>query len=168
MEQTAAFEDDRLRQALTLSLNGDAEAFADLVREHQGMVFSIAYHYLQDRSLAEDLAQEVFLELFQSIDRIQSPTHLTYWLRRVTANRCIDQGRKKHRRREMALEEAPEPVTASAHADPMLLDRLQQSLATLPEKQRLVVIMRFQEGLGPAEIAEVLEMPANTDRKSVV
>ncbi len=95
MEQTAAFEDDRLKQALTLSLNGDAEAFADLVREHQGMVFSIAYHFLQDRSLAEDLAQEVFLELFQSIDRIQSPAHLTYWLRKVTSNRCIDQGRKE-------------------------------------------------------------------------
>ena len=167
MEQTAAFEDDRLKQALTLSLNGDAEAFADLVREHQGMVFSIAYHFLQDRSLAEDLAQEVFLELFQSIDRIQSPAHLTYWLRKVTSNRCIDQGRKKHRRREMALEEAPEPATASAHADPMLLERLQQSLATLPEKQRLVVIMRFQEGLGPAEIAEVLEMPVNTVKSTL-
>lgn len=166
MEQTAAFEDDRLKQALTLSLNGDTEAFADLVREHQGMVFSIAYHFLQPL-LAEDLAQEVFLELFQSIDRIQSPAHLTYWLRKVTSNRCIDQGRKKHRRREMALEEAPEPATASAHADPMLLDRLQQSLATLPEKQRLVVIMRFQEGLGPAEIAEVLEMPVNTVKSTL-
>jgi RNA polymerase sigma-70 factor (ECF subfamily) len=67
----------------------------------------------------------------------------------------------------MALEEAQEPVTASAHADPMLLDRLQQSLATLPEKQRLVVIMRFQEGLGPAEIAEVLEMPVNTVKSTL-
>jgi RNA polymerase sigma-70 factor (ECF subfamily) len=168
LEQTVAFEDDRLKQALTLSLNGDTEAFADLVREHQGMVFSIAYHFLQDRSLAEDLAQEVFLELFQSIDRIQSPAHLTYWLRKVTSNRCIDQGRKKNRRREMALEEAPQPLTSSsAQADPMLLDRLQQSLATLPEKQRLVVIMRFQEGLGPAEIAEVLEMPVNTVKSTL-
>src|SRR5258708_22648876 len=114
------------------------------------MVFSIAYHFLQDRSLAEDLAQEVFLELFQSIDRIQSPAHLTYWLRKVTSNRCIDQGRKKHRRREMALEEAPEPATASENADPMLLERLQQSLATLPAEQRLVGIIRVQEGLGPA------------------
>ena len=167
MEQTAAFEDDRLRQALTLSLSGDAEAFADLVREHQGMVFSIAYHFLQDRSLAEDLAQEVFLELFQNIDRIQSPEHLTYWLRKVTSNRCIDHGRKKNRRREMALEEAQEPMTSSGHSDPMLLERLQQSLAVLPEKQRLVVIMRFQEGLGPAEIAEVLEMPVNTVKSTL-
>ena len=67
----------------------------------------------------------------------------------------------------MALEEAPEPVTASAHTDPMLLDKLQQSLATLPEKQRLVVVMRFQEGLGPAEIAEVLEMPVNTVKSTL-
>ena len=101
MEQTAAFEDDRLKLALARSVTGDAQAFAELVREHQGMVFSIAYHFLQDRSLAEDLAQEVFLELYQSLDRIQSPAHLVYWLRRVTANRCIDHGRKKHRRREL-------------------------------------------------------------------
>jgi RNA polymerase sigma-70 factor, ECF subfamily len=167
LEQTAAFEDDRLKQALTLSLTGDAQAFADLVRVHQGMVFSIAYHFLQDSFLAEDLAQEVFLELFQSIDRIQSPAHLTYWLRKVTANRCIDQGRKKHRRREMALEEAPEPIASSPVTDPMLLERLRQSVATLPEKQRMVVIMRFQEGLGPAEIAEVLEMPVNTVKSTL-
>ena len=167
MEQTAAFEDDRLKLALARSVTGDSQAFAELVREHQGMVFSIAYHFLQDRSLAEDLAQEVFLELFQTLDRIQSPAHLVYWLRRVTANRCIDQGRKKNRRRETALEEAPEPAASASAADPMLLERLQQSLATLPEKQRLVVIMRFQEGLGPAEIAEVLEMPVNTVKSTL-
>ena len=149
MEQTAAFEDDRLKLALTRSVTGDAQAFAELVREHQGMVFNIAYHFLQ------------------SVDRIQSPAHLTYWLRRVTANRCIDHGRKRQRRREMALEEAPEPVTAAEHADPMLIEHLQQSLATLPEKQRMVVIMRFQEGLGPAEIAEVLEMPVNTVKSTL-
>ncbi len=167
MEQTAGLEDDRLNLALARSVQGDGLAFAELVREHQGMVFSIAYHFLQDRALAEDLAQEVFLELYQGLERIQSPAHLTYWLRRVTANRCIDQGRRKQRRRELALDDAPEPATPSPVADPLLLQRLQQSLAVLPEKQRLVVILRFQEGLGPAEIAEVLEMPVNTVKSTL-
>ena len=172
MEQIAGFGDDRLNdtrlnQALAQSAQGDGLAFAELVREHQGMVFSIAYHFLQDRSLAEDLAQEVFLELYQSLDRIQSPAHLTYWLRRVTANRCIDQGRRKQRRRELALEDAPEPVGPSAAGDPLLLERLRQSLAGLPEKQRMVVILRFQEGLGPGEIADVLEMPVNTVKSTL-
>lgn len=160
--------EDRLELALSRSASGgDSTAFAELVREHQGMVFSIAYHYLQDRALAEDLAQEVFLELYQSLGRIQSAAHLTFWLRRVTANRCIDQGRKKLRRREQALEEAPEPVANSSPADPLLLGRLRQSLASLPERQRMVVILRFQEGLGPAEIAEALEMPVNTVKSTL-
>jgi RNA polymerase sigma-70 factor (ECF subfamily) len=166
-DQPAGAEDNRLEPALKRSIQGDSAAFAELVREHQAMVFSIAYHYLQDRSLAEDAAQEVFLELYQALDRIQSPAHLTFWLRRVTANRCIDQGRKKLRRRELALEETPEPVAADRAADPLLLERLQQSMAGLPEKQRMVVILRFQEGLGPAEIAEALEMPVNTVKSTL-
>ena len=95
-------QEDRLELALIRSAQGDPLAFAELVREHQGMVFSIAYHFLQDSALAEDLAQEVFLELYQGLAAIQSPAHLIYWLRRVTANRCIDQGRRKFRRRELA------------------------------------------------------------------
>jgi RNA polymerase sigma-70 factor (ECF subfamily) len=169
LEHTAGFENDRLTTALALSAQGDSTAFAELVQRHQGMVFSIAYHFLHDRALAEDLAQEVFLELYQSLDRIESSAHLTYWLRRVTANRCIDQGRKKLRRRELALEDAPEPSAPlqSQLNDPLLLEKLQQSVAGLPEKQRMVVILRFQEGLGPAEIAEVLEMPVNTVKSTL-
>ena len=172
MEQKAGHpypggEEDRLEAALQRACAGDSTAFAELVREHQSMVFSIAYHYLQDRSLAEDLAQEVFLELYQNLDRMQSAAHLAFWLRRVTANRCIDQGRRKLRRREMALEDTPEPTAAAQPADPLLSERLRQSLATLPERQRMVVILRFQEGLGPAEIAEALDMPVNTVKSTL-
>ncbi len=167
MGQPAEAGDNRLELALKRSAQGDSAAFAELVRQHQAMVFSIAYHYLQDRSLAEDLAQEVFLELYQALDRIESPAHLTFWLRRVAANRCIDQGRKRFRRRELALEEAPEPAAADTSVDPLLLERLQQSLAGLPERQRMVLILRFQEGLGPAEIAEALEMPLNTVKSTL-
>ena len=77
----------RLQLALTKSAQGDSLAFAELVQEHQAMVFSIAYHFLRDAALAEDLAQEVFLELYQGLAGIQSGAHLLYWLRRVTANR---------------------------------------------------------------------------------
>jgi RNA polymerase sigma-70 factor (ECF subfamily) len=167
LEQQAEVENDGLALALERSAQGDQLAFAELVRQHQGMVFSIACHFLQDRSLAEDLAQEVFLELYQSLGSIQSPAHLTYWLRRVTANRCIDQGRRKIRRRELAMDEAPEPASPHSPSDPLLLERLQQSLAGLPEKQRLVVILRYQEGLGPGEIAEVLDMPVNTVKSTL-
>ncbi len=160
-------QEDRLGLVLTRSAQGDSMAFAELVQEHQGMVFSIAYHFVQDAALAEDLAQEVFLELYQGLAGIQSSAHLVYWLRRVTANRCIDHGRKKFRRRELALEETPEPMAATSLADPLLSERLQKSLATLPERQRMVVILRYQEGLGPAEIGELLGMPVNTVKSTL-
>jgi len=155
------------RHLLNGIARGDAAALEQLARHYAAPVYRYLVRMCGDVTLAEDLAQEVFLELYQALGQIQSAEHLTFWLRRVTANRCIDQGRRKQRRRELALEETPEPVAASIPADPLLLKRLRQSLAVLPEKQRLVVILRFQEGLGPAEIAEVLEMPVNTVKSTL-
>src|SRR5436305_10456173 len=102
-----------------------AEAgFSAIVREHQGMVFSIAYHFLRDRPVAEELAQEVFLHLHKNMRAIESPSHLVYWLRKVTTHRCIDQARRQKLRPRISLteylERAPEPAAASRTAHPLL------------------------------------------------
>ena len=67
------------------------------------MVFSIAYHFLRDRWLAEELAQEVFLHLYKNLRAIQSSSHLVYWLRKVTSHRCIDQARRQKLRPRLSL-----------------------------------------------------------------
>jgi RNA polymerase sigma-70 factor, ECF subfamily len=159
----------RVEMALRHAAQGDDQAFAKLVQEYQAMVFSIAWHYLQDRSLAEDVAQEVFLELYQRLAAIQSPSHLRFWLRRVSVHRAIDQGRRKKHRRELELleEDMREPVGERAIVDPLLMGRLRQVLAALPEKQRMMVVLRYQEELGPAEIAELLEIPVNTVKSTL-
>jgi RNA polymerase sigma-70 factor (ECF subfamily) len=162
----------RLEAALRRTNHGDQQAFAELVEEHQAMVFSIAWHFLEDRSLAEDVAQEVFLELSQKLATIQSAAHLRYWLRRVSVHRAIDQGRRRKNRRESDIEEMPESVLANPGAcrgaqDPMLLKRMRQALAALTEKQRMVVVLRYQEDLGPAEIAELMDMPVNTVKSTL-
>src|ERR1022692_4148087 len=56
--------------------------FASLVRQHQAMVFSIAWHLLRDRAVAEELAQDVFLSLYQHLAELESPEHVQFWLRR--------------------------------------------------------------------------------------
>lgn len=157
----------RMQDALKRCAQGDSMAFAEIVQEYQAMVFSIGWHYLQDRTLAEDVGQDVFLELYQKMATIESAEHLTYWLRRVTVNRCIDQGRRKKHRRELALEDAPEPAGGELHGDPLLMGRLRETVASLPERQRMMVVLRYQEELGPAEIAELLEMPVNTVKSSL-
>ena len=162
-----AQQDNRLEVALEKAIQGDQTGFAEIVEEHQGMVFSIAYHFLRNSSLAEELAQEVFLHLYQNLPNIQTPAHLKYWLRRVTSHRCIDQSRRQKFRQEVALEEVAEPAVASSSPDLMLFERLQKTVASLPEKQRMIVILRYQEELGPAEIAELLKMPVNTVKSTL-
>jgi RNA polymerase sigma-70 factor (ECF subfamily) len=157
-------------QAITGALQGEA-SFAVAVREHQAMVFSIAYHFLRDRCLAEELAQEVFLHLYKNLGSIQSPAHLVYWLRKVTGHRCIDQARRRKLRPRMSLteylEHAPEPAAIFPAADPMLAGVLSRLIARLPERARLIVILRFQEDLEPSEIAETLEIPLGTVKSNL-
>ena len=151
-----------IEQALWKARGGDREAFGTLVREHQSMVFSIAYNFLRNDAVAEELAQEVFLELFHSVRSIESPAHLTFWLRRVATHRCIDHSRRQRNRPAVPLEHVAEPSSSPNMADPFIGEALRKLTASLPEKARSVLILRFQEDLDPTEIAKLLGMPLNT------
>jgi RNA polymerase sigma-70 factor, ECF subfamily len=136
--------------------------FEMLMREHQSMVFSLAYHFLHQRDTAEEVAQEVFLSLHRNLKNIQSPAHAVFWLRKVTVQRAIDEGRRRSRRPQVALEDVAEPAAQTPQQDPLLRDTLQRLIALLPEAPRAVMILRYQEDLDPAEIAEILGMPVAT------
>ena len=141
---------------------GDPAAFADIVREHQAMVYGIGYHFLRDNALAEDLAQDVFLHLYRNLSGIKSPDHLRFWLRKVACHRCIDRARRTNAKPQISLEDVAEPRAPDRTGDPLAERMLQRLVGALPEKARLIVILRYQEDLEPVEIAEVLRMPVNT------
>jgi RNA polymerase sigma-70 factor (ECF subfamily) len=146
----------------TRAVSGDRSAFAELVRKHQGMVFSIALHSLRDQSLAEELAQEVFLDFFHHLKDLQSGAHAEFWLRKVAARRCIDYVRRRRRQPNIGLDEAPELASAPVEPDPFLSETLRRLTSSLPEKARMMVELRYQEDLAPAEIAEALDIPLNS------
>lgn len=136
--------------------------FAEVLRANQSMVFSLAYHFLRDRGAAEEVAQDVFLRLYRKIDDIENAKHLTFWLRKVTSHRCIDYVRRRGSQCTIALEDTAEPPAIEQHGDPLLSRRLRHLIATLPEKPRMVMVLRYQEDLTPEEISDVLEMPVRT------
>jgi len=140
--------------------------FAALVHRHQSMVYSIALHFLADRSAAEEVAQDVFLQLHATLPALKSHDHIIFWLRKVTAHRCID-CRRRSRPAQISLDEAPEPAAPSRPSDPFLRRKLGQLIATLPENARLVVILRYQEDLAPDDIAEILGMPIATVKSHI-
>ena len=141
---------------VTVSLPG----FEELVRGYQSMVFSIAYHFLQDRGAAEEIAQDVFLQLHRALPSIESEAHVSAWLRKVTSHRCIDYARR--RRRDLALDEIPEPASVTAPGDPLMARRLRRMVASLPPKARIVVVLRYQEEMEPEEIARLFGWRLNT------
>ena len=145
------------------ALDTDAAAldFDALVTRHQSMVFSIAYHFLQDASAAEELAQDVFVQLYRHFDKLQSADHVTFWLRRVTAHRCIDH-RRQRRFSTVNLDAVAEPAALSTSGDPLLSRRLRALVRELPDHARIAVVLRYQEDLTPDEIARVLDRPVAT------
>jgi RNA polymerase sigma-70 factor (ECF subfamily) len=149
-------------ELLALARAGSECAFAALVREHQGMVYGLAYHFLRNRGQAEELAQDVFLALHQNLKRIESAQHLTFWLRRVTSNRCIDSVRSPGNRLELPIDDRFEPGVMPRLGDPLLGDLLRSLVAELPPHPRMVVTLRFQEDLELSEIAAIVGMPLNT------
>ena len=134
--------------------------FQDLVNAHQRMVFSIAYHFLHDSAIAEDVAQDVFLQLHRNLVSIESESHVTAWLCKVTSHRCIDYVRRQ--RKHLALDEIPEPACETAPGDPLMARRLRRIVASLPPKARIVVVLRYQEDMEVEEIANVLGWRLNT------
>jgi RNA polymerase sigma-70 factor (ECF subfamily) len=136
--------------------------FAEVLRANQSMVFSLAYHFLRDHAAAEEIAQDVFLRLYRKMDDLDSAKHVTFWLKKVTSHRCIDYVRKRGSQSTISLEDVAEPSIPEQRGDPLLNRRLRQLIATLPEKPRMVMVLRYQEDLMPEEISEVLEMPVRT------
>jgi len=147
--------------ALERARGGDHDAFAELIEEHEAMVFSIALHFFEDRGRAEELAQEVFLQLFRSLATIESRSHLVFWLRQVASRRCIDQLRKP-RPRAVSIDDVHELAGGGEPRDVLLDQKLRGLIAGLPDTQRLLLTLRYQEDLDPSEICRIVNLPVNT------
>jgi RNA polymerase sigma-70 factor (ECF subfamily) len=137
--------------------------FEQLVDEHQSMVFSLAWRMTGDRGLAEEIAQDVFMELDRHLGKIETPIHALFWLRRVAMNRSADALRRRRVRGVDLWVEIEEHhgIRVEERASP-LGARLEQLLATLPEAQRAALVLRYQEDMTPEEIAATLEAPLAT------
>lgn len=142
--------------------------FERLVDEHQSMVFSLAWRMTGDSGLAEEIAQDVFLELDTHLNRIESPLHALHWLRRVTMSRSADALRRRRVRGvDLWVELSETHASVSEESTSPLGSRLEQLLLTLPEPQRAALTLRYQEDLSPEEIAVTLDAPLATVKSNL-
>jgi RNA polymerase sigma-70 factor, ECF subfamily len=150
--------DDQLIKARA----GQSSAMAALVRAHQRSVYSLALRMLGTRDLAEDLVQDVFMQLSGSLKSIESGDHLIFWLRKVTTYKAIDQLRHRARFEMTPIDEDMHLCSEETQGDPLLQKHLHNLLSELSPQARAVLLLRYQEDLDPVDIARTLDMPINT------
>jgi RNA polymerase sigma-70 factor (ECF subfamily) len=150
-----------------MALDGQ-DQFERLVDQHHAMVYSLALRMTGDRGLAEEIAQDVFLELDRNLGKLETAEHACWWLRRVTMSRATDALRRR-RVRGMDLWVALDDqhgVQAEEKGSP-LGARLEYLLTTLPEAQRAALVLRYQEDMMPEEIATLLDAPLATVKSNL-
>jgi len=144
---------------------GDEEAFGLLFEQYKNLVYRTTYLTLGTASDAEDILQEVFLQVHRSLDEYDPGRGaFSTWLYRITVNRCLNW--RRGRPPTGSLEEvALEQITSGAHVLPdryAEADSVRRALDRLSRKLRVVVILRHYWDLSYAEIAEIMDLPLGT------
>jgi RNA polymerase sigma-70 factor (ECF subfamily) len=163
------------RELVRRAQAGDKEAFEELVRRHQHRVFAVAGGILRRREDVEDVAQQVFVKAYFSLKRFDQRAAFSTWLYKITVNECWDLLRKKKVRPlvyESDLSEeqagqfsAAERLDSGAQDVSDKLEAQQQVenlLQGLEERDRMMLILKEVEGFAIDEIAEILNLNANT------
>src|SRR5215216_6007058 len=144
---------------------GDERAFTLIVRTYEGPVFNYVLRLVGDRSLAEDLTQEVFLRVFQGLPKFSLRSKFTTWLFQVTKNRVLDELRASERRPRLsvALEDAPPLEVVDAPLERVeAMDAVWRSVAGLTPDLKMALLLRDIVGLSYTEIADSLEITLAT------
>lgn len=154
----------------------DEQAFRELVSEHRDRVYNLTFRMLGNRAEAEDVAQEVFITVFKTIDSFREEAKFSTWLYRVAVNHCKNRIKylaRRHDRAQDELDESAGAVVSSGPAGPLPRpDRavegaqmekvLQEAIAALDEDHRVVVVLREVEDLSIEEICEITGLPDGT------
>ena len=144
--------------------------FEAWVREHQRTVFGIALRFLGDRGEAEEIAQDVFLALYDALPGLESEEHLRFWLRKVAVHRSTDALRRRKRRPEDGAElwdEQAHGCSSTREAGGEMRGELEQLVRSLPEPYRTAVILRYTEDAEPGEIALLTGQPLATVKSNL-
>ena len=150
--------------------NNNAKAQMQLYNLYGKAMFLIAYRYVKDQFIAEDVMQDAFIKAFKNIDNYKNEVAFGAWLKRIVINQSIDQLKKK----KLDLVAINEEITTSREDDnwqvdcEISVDEIVEKIKLLKEKYRLVLSLYLLEGYDHQEIAQVLKITENTSRTNLL
>jgi len=165
------------RELVRHCLQGDEIAWEDFVRSHALRIYNLSYRFTKCSADAEDLTQDVFVQVYQTLNSFHAETGcLSGWLLRVARNLLIDRYRGARRSARYCLTEELEDTIEDARASNPLqqLERneaaavLHEALQTLPPDTRHVIVLRYLEGMALHEVATFLHVPLGTVKSRMI
>ena len=153
------------------ALGGDAGAFAEIVKNHQKLVWHMAWRMLQHRQEAEDCSQEVFLRVHRSLGQFRGESTLATWIGRVAFSVALRMAQKRKLRLDIPNDFEPEAAferigsgedVQTAHDESEQIAALHAAIDQLPPLPRTVLGLHYRDGLAIADIAELLDCPEGT------
>ena len=144
-------------------LEGDQNAFSELVSRYKNLVYSIILRMVADKEEANDLAQEVFIKVYKNLDKYYPEFAFSTWIMRITTNHVIDARRKK-RHQTVSLNEREDFALNEISPETRYIEKeraadLKQIVDSLPEMYKVPIILYHQQGLSYQEIANIIEEP---------
>ena len=152
---------------------GDKHAFRLLVEKYQSYAFSLAFRILCNEEEAKDAVQESFIAIWQKINTYDLKQKFTTWMYKIVSNKSIDRYRAIKRKHEFSIEEARKVIEKMQVETENIIENKEigQVIGTLaeklPEKQRLIFVLRDIQGLKPAEVGEILELPNDSVKSNL-
>jgi RNA polymerase sigma-70 factor (ECF subfamily) len=156
---------------------GKQEAWNMMIDSYSKKVYNLALNFAGNSDDASDITQDIFLKVYNNIDKFQEESNFTSWLLRLAKNYCIDFWRKnKHNRKRMELDDNIQPgnegfTGAMTPEDTVIrnsdISFLRQKLLLLPPDLRALIILRDIEDYSYQEIAEHLDIPLGTTKSRI-
>jgi RNA polymerase sigma-70 factor (ECF subfamily) len=153
------------RELVERCRRGDEGAFQELVDRYKTLVFALIARTIQDRSRAEDLAQDVFLKIHRGLPYFRGEARLSTWIYRIVANACAQP--QSPATVSVSLDDGLSSERATAvldrrFGDLELRDRLEKAIARLPPHYRLLIAAHYLDGVQYEDLAEALALPLGT------
>lgn len=147
---------------------GDDTAFAELVDRYKDLVYGLIYRMVADRTIADDLAQDVFLKVHRGIPYFRGEARLSTWIFRIVQNVCVQARRRRPVHEPLEGTHGGDGLvrefgkTDGAFGAMEMRDRLDKALLRLPENYRMLVIAHYLRGVQYEALAESLNLPLGT------
>lgn len=151
------------KELVRMAKKGDTEAYSELVRRHQQVVYNLSYRYMRNTALAEDMAQEAFLKGFRLLKGFRGDCSFSTWMYRVTGSVCLTEiARRKRRNETEMLPHHGGSVEAVDVQKKDMAETVRRCVTRLPEKYATIVTLYYLKEMSYDEIAEIVEIPLGT------